>query len=428
MNPRRATASPPPSASDAAPLTGVLGSPAAPLSLAALPADLLISIFLFAPLGARLRAIGLVCKRWRALVLRAVRAVRRVALTGAEEADATIDTTAGAALPLFPSLTWLSLRHVDFDSQRLPTTLTRLELTLTAWRADGVLSAHLPHLAALCLLFSYRSAPGSSERIGAFIARHCATLEHLALKSMFDYQLAGLHGHMPREGLPCVRTLKLRGSDPAAIAGFIWSAPQLQSLSLTMSETVLLSVPHSLLTSLVSLRGTGVREPPSDLVALLQRLPKLRKVNLGYKVAPELSHIHTSVALPAATPWESLCRYPNVRSLCVASEWQGTVTALPLPHLRQVHLQRSPAASASDLLALVSDVLEAYPGLSLMSLLLRPGHGCVLEAVSAKALRCGLRRLIVYAPAGEIRTVPAAIPFGWLRFSLDTELYPLFDD
>lgn len=313
-------------------------SPSA-LGWSALPADLLVVIFARVQLRPRLRVVSLVCRRWRAAVLRSVTAIDHDApaslyalpsLTAIDDEDHFVSSRL-RHVPS-PSLKSLSYSTASFKCEchllRGLTSLQRLHLrlasakiccsSLAAFIARSTSSLtdlkikfdattkrlsfapiFLDAVAGLTSLRSLSVSASDPSLAHQFVQPHASRLTHLGVATVAVF--ADAPG-VPRLCLPACRSLTVRHSagKVTPLANLAAIAPALTSLSLTCLDTChdfpIDSFPYSALTSLDVLSLPNMKMPwlahctalrsltahlwTSD-IAYLPPLPSLQKLKLG---------------------------------------------------------------------------------------------------------------------------------------------------
>lgn len=372
------------------------------------------------------------CKRWRSVALRAVRTLTWCAL---EASDAELDAARlCAALGLLPALASLRLFCDAWPlAAPLPATLTRLKVALrrTPPADSPLFSSHLPRLAALCLRLP-ADAPADAgawtHACASLVARHAATLTALYLRSLPASCADPLVRALTEAGaLHSLRTLALPALSLPVLQAALGGAPRLCELEVTCASAAdVTRLPPAALSSLTRLNAhsvhltDGVRE-------FLEALPSLTRVcdltgamNGLLSVPPRLRPRFTL----RRGAWQALAsECPNARTVRVAGEWRGAVTAAPLPLLHTLDFDWSPHAAESALGA-----LRAYAPLKAVRADLEGGQEEVDAAIAAlteACVRCGVRELRIRRPREQRSGPPAAVETaGWIRtFTPQHKLY-----
>lgn len=139
----------------------------APATIDSLPRHLLTEVFSYAPPAARLKAVSLVCKRWRTAALHAC--------------DTLVWRSFDRKRPelaLLPSLTDLSITHGVLSHATLPASLRKLTLDREALLCasndaergvDTFLAHHLPNLTELHLHYEFPVRPFAHGHLLSFL-------------------------------------------------------------------------------------------------------------------------------------------------------------------------------------------------------------------------------------------------------------------
>lgn len=307
------------------------------LTYATLPAEILRSIFAQLPLAPRLRAVSLVCRKWRQQVLLTEAALEfrhdsptcgRLWSTG-DSTPISCNSLYRSACALLSNLHTLTLEACPDTRQRLPTTLRHLDLSLLHDNPP-VYSPPLPALHslrfmgsdALCLTSLLRASVTSLTRlelvltesgqsqatlIGKFLAStHFPHLQHLSatLSRKFEAPLfaAFMRTH-------ATQLLSLRFSDVLNYGSAV-IAPLLTS-----------KYPHLTRLTLVG------RSPLEQLDACLGNCRSLTSLDLTVpspNLPPRVASAVTSLICPfSVTSALQLCHNcPRLRTVCLP--FQGT--------------------------------------------------------------------------------------------------------
>lgn len=299
--------------------------------ISTLPLELLALIFARAPFRARLRAIGLVSRRFRTAALRSVDTLALV------RGDIVAPAVLPAALALFPALTDLAL-STHCPLLALPSSLQRLSLrggleVLMRTEEAGVrtvLSATFPALTALSLSTCH-GVRAHSRRLPqnplvAFVARHAPRLRALTLQCT----LFALAAQVVAAPFPALEELDLSAElRTPRLEALLRSAPRLRETALRQSDE-LLALPPALLTSLTRLEPGAYVSP--ELGALLRRLPSLRHVGADAETLAAFGlrafayHVHL-----AHEPFRALEHCSNVVDLTISPMCRGPFVPPRLP-------------------------------------------------------------------------------------------------
>lgn len=401
------------------------------LTIDALPAEVLAEIFKYAPLSARLKAISLVCGRWRAVALSVYDTIivhSPLALSVPRLA---------AALSLLPCVTSMEI-SVPVAHFALPSSLRKLSVSNTYLQiakeaADGGLSTFLtqrfPNLTELNVTHVDHDA--TSIDITGFLAAHGDRLASLTLD--VDEDCARLL-------LKCSSSLRalrqLTFVDPPAhgVDALIRSIPSLQELSLDyLPPSQFLDMPDDCVTAL-----TRLRLGPGPLPACLNRLllcPNLKDLTLDYdfdvdhiyvQFSDLLARTYASVSI-AEQRWAWLGQFRRLSTLNLPlHHFHIAPERTPLlPNLRTVTIGRGDAderLDASTAILMAHCVLNALPQVTRIELFVTVPEveglrlSSCLEALVRAATHCHLRELVFYADRSlaAIVTLPEA-KLGWIK-------------
>lgn len=377
----------------------------------ALVADVLASIFAFLPLAARLRAVSLTCRRWRALALRSVTAL----------------TFRGTNLPrvlaLFPSLASLDLRaHAEYAV--LPTTLRSLTVSASVClyrAADTRRSALLPHLPLLTSL----SIDALNKSV---LSRHIT-----ALLTQFSPQLTSLEVEGPHalsvltypELWPLVATLHidltLESNHTVDLSRF----PRLTNLALHGRLSQVLShVPAANLSSITALHTCSNFTP--TVATALAALPRLREVWLRESNPTKWGDGRVVACEIVRQVWR-LGPLTNLRRLDVSPHnLPPAMPSLHLPSLTCLRLTHSERLWRLErVVRLVRFALDSSPVLSEVHLKLQDIHDQPearqeIGALALEMMQRGVTVASIHTPGAEhlepvLRPV---VQYGWLRVTL----------
>lgn len=420
-SPRLHPAADVPKRSRAASATSV--APRAPID--ALPLDLLAVIFAYAPYAARLRAISLVCKRWRTAALRSSKGY----VAGIRRGDPRSKMLA-SALTLFPSLTHLDVRDkIPFFA--LPTTLRSLSLWPSYLEASveeearggtTYLSQHFPNLTvvdsdAVGLLYGGRAPTVSLDPLVSFLRAHSTQISKLTV--------GALHGSIARDvaALPWPKLRKLQ-CDAATLS--LWSPPpalvELELLLISDGDDFMAVAEHWLPMLTDVYIPSGITKPV--VLDRIRRCPALRSLStdedlprdcLERGIGSDLfRRVLDNITIAGAQDWEWVCQFKAVRRLDFRSPLVAPPTPLALPTLEDVSIGNDADNLASPFatLAFAIQLLRACPTIKFMEVVLSYFEDKP-EEVDAPALVRQIEELVVQGVAGGLRS---------LEFSVDAEL------
>lgn len=404
--------------------------PSPPRSLDDLPPELLAEVFAYTPYLARLKALSLVCRRWRRVALQSVSELTFSA------AGAAAHLTLQAQLALFPSLTALNVASCPAHFA-LPTSLRTLELSgrylaaaseAAARRLATFLSARLPNLTALYLGSVREPHVPHVER---FLAAHSAQLTGLLLAQ----PSAPLAQAVTRLAWPALRSLQLVDAPAALVGPLIAGAPALDRLFVECSAAEFGRLPPGLcLTSLTTLHITEglLTDAARDRIHPLPRLrdfwsseDALRNADTGDSAWHDfLDKALSFVAIKDGMWWEQLRAYAALRELWVMP-MIGLPSDVPLPGLEHVHIGDAGALfPPQEGLLFAALLLRIYRGVRALTLWLAPADvGYFSDAMldlAALAAERDVRLLTVHSPRHDPvpPPMPSAVQYGWLQLSV----------
>lgn len=404
-----------------------LTTAAAPINT--LPSELLIAIFTYAPHLARLRALALVCKRWRIAVLRSIRSFVWQ-LFGQGHHDSCKDRSLAAVLALLPGLTSLEIKDDACDAV-LPVGLRCLKIKPlpTEFHSISFLSAHLPSLTALHL-GSFRGCTDSTVMaVVDFASAHSSQLLELSLASVpqtlarqqwpalrrlvlphmmhsdslevFDHapclqelsveQTLDVHHSIPDRCLPVLKSIGLLSNILSPCLTRLRSATKLDSMALMMApsrvvaaehadflgrtvKTLTLSSTSEELKLFSALRSLHVMQLPSHVPAVLSQLACLRQVTIG-----------------------SLVPLPAVGALTFAS---SILRQVPQLEVLNVYMEVDEEDAVNRLLPILHDLVSLASSTNV--------HTIGLRATYVSATRIAKAHI-----ATHLLTTPTAFKYGW---------------
>lgn len=364
---------------------------------ASLPLDLVSLILGLAPPRPRRKALSLVCKRWRAAVLRSLSC-----LSLSQHCPPGIDV-GDVLLRQLPRLTELSVLHLPPHTVTLPTTVTKLNLHLTEGEQTGsvIFGAHVADLCAAAyddvnLLITYLrpslpclarlslSLAWEPEMLHFLADARFAALSGLRLRStapllsvaanqlavsflrnhstqLTSFAVLGISGlwadELTQLPYPELLDLEYRTTDdlsPSLLCALVSNAPRLCNLSLSDCNNSA-SFLRARATCLTELHNTHLS---IDWRRTETQFPRLRLAwpSNAALYAP-LSAVYPALAarlavlaydtdLSPATVWRALGerKNPQVRNLSLMHALPPEPPAVRLPHLAQLTVYAHPTA------------------------------------------------------------------------------------
>lgn len=389
---------------------------------------MLAEVFAYALHAARLRAISLVCKRWRTAALRAIKSLRFDVTCSSEKMM--------SALSLLPSVTELVMGcEVPFSA--LPITLRELSLFFCflnaslAEEARGgttVLSMHFPNLTALKLEVLPR--PGTPLlSLVRFVQAHSAQITSLSL------DLLVVHESIKCDilALPWPKLRKLTCDAP--LLNLWCPSPALVDVNIrNVSPDQFLAVPEEFLTRLTSVTITGnqIAQPVLDR---FRRCPALKSLTTQ-KFLTDLECLNRNIDFfchfltgyeGSNINWEWLCQFKALRDLHVSQPCSLPPASLHLPLLQKVvigdYTTRFPAI---DALVFAMRLLFTCPAIKFVGVTLAgeaedivaPELVQCTEELIARSISQSVEYLMVFTRLPLHCEIPQAVQAGWLKLHL----------